>query len=127
VSHNPARFIQLVAGKGLSSRRRIWIFAATTIHLLAVSGSVFLAFRGEEPSLGQRAFERICSGCHGPKAGGDVGPPLVPFHWVDREVLAIVREGNGMMPAMSARDISDEEVVAVAEYLRSLAKADEKR
>jgi len=49
----------------------------------------------------------------------------VPFTWSNREVLAIVREGNGMMPAMAVRDISDEEIAAVAEYLRNLsAKSD---
>ena len=59
------------------------------------------------------------------EGGGDIGPRLVPFTWSNLEVFAIVREGNGMMPAMSVRDISDEEVAAVAEYLRSLsAKSD---
>jgi mono/diheme cytochrome c family protein len=69
---------------------------------------------------GKAAFERVCSGCHGLKGGGDVGPRLVPFTKSTRELLGIVREGNGQMPAMSARDISDEEVSAVAEYLGTL-------
>jgi len=76
-----------------------------------------------EPGAGKAAFERICAGCHGAEGVGDVGPPLVPFTRSDRELSAIVREGTGQMPALSVRDISDEEVAAVAEYLRSLSPA----
>jgi len=93
--------------------------------LVVLSGSAFGVFGAGQPAVGQQAFARVCSGCHGERGGGDVGPRLVPFRWSDREVLAIVREGNGMMPAMSARDISDDEVVAVAAYLRTLGKPDE--
>jgi mono/diheme cytochrome c family protein len=71
---------------------------------------------------GKTAFERICAGCHGNEGAGDIGPRLVPFSRSNRELLAIVREGVGMMPAVSARDIGDAEVAAVAEYLRSLTE-----
>lgn len=69
---------------------------------------------------GAAAFARICAGCHGAEGAGGVGPRLVPFTRTERELLAIVREGNGQMPALSRVDISDEEVAAVAEYLRKL-------
>jgi mono/diheme cytochrome c family protein len=35
--------------------------------------------------------------------------------------MGIVRDGTGQMPAISAREITDEEVMAVVEYLRSLS------
>ncbi len=71
---------------------------------------------------GKAAFDRICMGCHGPEGVGGIGPRLVPFNKDNRELFAIVREGSGQMPALSAADISDDEVAAVAEYLRSLSK-----
>jgi mono/diheme cytochrome c family protein len=90
-------------------------------EVLVVMVLLLCAPRAEPDNVGKTAFERICAGCHGNKGAGDIGPRLVPFTWSNREVFAIVREGNGMMPAMSVRDISDEEVTAVAEYLRSLS------
>ena len=95
---------------------------AVLVEVLAVTVLLMgAAARAQPDNMGKTGFERICSGCHGDKGAGDIGPRLVPFTWSNREVLAIVREGNGMMPAMSVRDISDEEVAAVAEYLRSLS------
>jgi mono/diheme cytochrome c family protein len=35
------------------------------------------------------------------------------------EVLAIVREGNGEMPPVSSRELSDEDVARIVEHLRS--------
>jgi mono/diheme cytochrome c family protein len=70
---------------------------------------------------GKAAFDGICAGCHGPDGAGDIGPRLVPFTRSSRELLAVVREGVGMMPALSARDISDDEVAAVAGFLKSLS------
>ena len=95
---------------------------AVLVEVLAVTVLLMgAAARAQPDNMGKTAFERICAGCHGDKGAGDIGPRLVPFTWSNREVLAIVREGNGMMPAMSVRDINDEEVAAVAEYLRSLS------
>jgi hypothetical protein len=36
------------------------------------------------------------------------------------ELLAIVREGIGQMPPVSSRELNDEDVVRIAEHLRSL-------
>ena len=73
-------------------------------------------------SSGQAAFERVCSVCHGRDARGDIGPRLVPFSRESDELLAIVREGMGQMPPISARDISDENVSEIAAYLKSLSR-----
>jgi mono/diheme cytochrome c family protein len=40
------------------------------------------------------------------------------------EVLAIVRDGLGQMPPMSAREISDDQVRQVVDYLKSLTPRD---
>jgi quinoprotein glucose dehydrogenase len=71
---------------------------------------------------GQFAFDRVCKVCHGAEARGDAGPRLVPFSRGSDELLAIVREGTGQMPPISARQISDESVAEIAVYLRSLGQ-----
>jgi len=38
------------------------------------------------------------------------------------EVLAIVREGNGQMPPISAQEVTDEQVRQIVEYVRSLER-----
>ena len=98
---------------------RAVVAAAVTVALLdgVLSGSDARAQSG----AGKAAFERMCAGCHGAEGVGDVGPRLVPFAKSNRELMGIVREGTGQMPALSVRDISDEEVAAVAEYLRALS------
>src|SRR5262249_45239137 len=58
---------------------------------------------------GQAAFDRVCSMCHGREARGDIAPRLVRFSREPDELLAMVREGIGQMPPISARDISDED------------------
>ena len=99
--------------------------AASAIVIAAALSVVILADGAEAQSdAGKAAFDRTCSGCHGMKGAGDVGPRLVPFTRGNRELLGIVREGTGQMPALSDRDITDDEVMAVAEYLRTLT-ADE--
>ena len=73
-------------------------------------------------SSGQAAFDRVCKICHGPEARGDAGPRLVPFSREYEELLAIVREGTGQMPPISARQLSDENVAQIATYLKSLSQ-----
>jgi mono/diheme cytochrome c family protein len=69
---------------------------------------------------GRTAFDRVCATCHGAEAAGAVAPRLTPFKIGEQELRAIVREGKGQMPAMSAVTVSDEEVRALADYLRQL-------
>jgi len=72
--------------------------------------------------VGEAAFTRVCQRCHGEKARGDVGPRLVPFSREYDEVLAIVREGVGQMPPIGPRELSDEGVRQIVEYLKSLSQ-----
>ena len=72
-------------------------------------------------SSGQAAFDRVCKVCHGAEARGDLAPRLVPFSREYEELLAIVREGTGQMPPISARQLSDESVAQIATYLKSLS------
>lgn len=95
------------------------VFVTVGLFLTVVAAP----FASAQSPDGKAAFDRACAGCHGAAGIGDVGPRLVPFTRGNRELLGIVREGSGQMPAISDQDIADEDVVAVAEYLRSLKEA----
>lgn len=70
---------------------------------------------------GEAHFARVCQRCHGAQGRGDSAPRLVPFARDVDEVLGIVREGVGQMPPISARELSDEAVGQIVEYLKALA------
>jgi mono/diheme cytochrome c family protein len=76
----------------------------------------------EAPPPGQEDFDRVCKVCHGAEARGDAGPRLVPFTREYDELLAIVREGSGQMPPISARQLPDEGVARILAYLKFLSR-----
>lgn len=71
---------------------------------------------------GDAAFARVCQPCHGVQGRNGIAPPLVPMTRNTNEVLGIVREGIGQMPAISPRALGDDEVGQIVAYLRSLAR-----
>ena len=77
--------------------------------------------QGTKPP-GQVAFDRVCRVCHGAEGRGDAAPRLVPFDLEYDEVLAIVRYGRGEMPPQSADVVTDEDVAAIVDYLKSLSR-----
>jgi cytochrome c553 len=88
------------------------------LAILLVSGPIAKA---QDPiTAGKASFDRVCGLCHGPNGRGDMGPALVPMtHELD-EVLDIAREGRGMMPPVSPKTISDDEIANVVRFLKSL-------
>lgn len=74
-----------------------------------------------QEDAGKAAYVRVCETCHGPAGkGGGQGPALVPFDIELPELLTIVRQGIGMMPAIPRDRITDEEIAQVRAYLVSL-------
>jgi len=69
---------------------------------------------------GKAAFERVCSGCHGPEGRGAKGPNLVPFLWEYGQVLDTVRHGQCEMPPLTEEQVSDEEVKQIVDYMKTL-------
>ena len=73
----------------------------------------------QEPP-GEQAYRKVCQACHGPAGKGDEGPPLLPMTREADEVIAIVREGIGQMPAISRKEVTDEGVRQIVDYLKSV-------
>jgi glucose dehydrogenase len=92
-------------------------------------GSPAGAFAGNAPpprpaadtALGQQAYARVCSGCHGVNAEGQVGPPIAGRMDVDN-ITRVINQGQGEMPSMAA-GLTPAEVNAVAAYLGTLGGA----
>jgi mono/diheme cytochrome c family protein len=106
------------SGAGLVAfalKRGFTAAAATPAASSAVPGA-----SAASATTGEQAFTNVCSGCHGRTAGGGMGPGLVGMTKGNEEFLAIVREGRGQMPATGPRDLTDEQILLIAEYLRSL-------
>jgi mono/diheme cytochrome c family protein len=91
------------------------------VLLLLVAGAPTVSHAQQDP--GKAAYTRVCQVCHGSEGRGDVGPSLVPLDKEFDEVLAIVREGVGQMPPISAERVSSEDVTRIVEYLKSLKGA----
>jgi mono/diheme cytochrome c family protein len=98
------------------------VVAVNTICLWAILCCLARAQDQESKPPGQVAFDRVCKVCHGPEGRGDGAPRLTPFNRDYDEVLGIVREGTGQMPPISAREVSDKEVAAIVDYLKSLSQ-----
>src|SRR5262245_6482016 len=70
---------------------------------------------------GKAVYEKSCATCHGDAGQGRLAPALVPFTRGSQELLRIVRAGAGtMMNGFSAAEVSDADVRAIEEYLRSV-------
>jgi len=88
--------------------------SVVSVVLSALVGS-FAASAAEADGKG--AYARVCAKCHGVKGEGGEGPPIVPLYHEEAQVLAVVRGGQGKMPAVTSKDISDEEITAIVAYL----------
>ena len=93
------------------------ILASCIVMLVGVHS----AWAQEHP--GKTAYGKVCLACHGPEGRGDLAPTLAPMSYDTDYVLAIVREGYGQMPPISARELSDEEIAQVVEYLKAPGEA----
>ena len=87
---------------------------------LVTSMSAAVATRQSEPLPGKVPFERVCAACHGENAEGGQGPRIAGIDIEYDELLAKVRHGGGEMPSIPQKEITDDEVKQVLEYLKSL-------
>ena len=89
------------------------------VSVVTVMSAAVTTGQGEPPP-GKVPFARVCAGCHGENAEGSQGPRLAAIALEYDEFLAKVRHGGGEMPSIPTREITDDEVKQVFEYLKSL-------
>ncbi|WP_246202677.1 PQQ-binding-like beta-propeller repeat protein [Virgibacillus doumboii] len=80
--------------------------------------------QGSTVGNGQKIYENNCLSCHGAEAvGGHNGPNLQnsPMLNDDEALLKQIKKGGGGMPPFEGT-LSEDEIKAVAEYLKSLGK-----
>jgi mono/diheme cytochrome c family protein len=92
--------------------------------LLAWMSSASTPTLAQQQDAGKAVFARVCESCHGPAGAGGQGPALVPFEKELPELVAIVRQGIGLMPSIPRAEISDAEIEQVHAYLKRLTTAD---
>ena len=68
---------------------------------------------------GEHVFAARCHQCH-PGGSGGLGPAINDKPLPVALIKAQVRNGFGAMPAFGEQEVSDEELDAVAEYLKAL-------
>ena len=94
-------------------------------------GSIKNAYTGnpEKITAGKALwFKMNCYGCHGTMAGGGMGPNLTDAEWRyggdDTSVFTTIKFGRpGGMPPWAAK-MSDDEILTVMAYVRSLYRGD---
>ncbi len=93
--------------------------------VLVLAGVCATAVVAQEPEA-PVSYSKNCGTCHGKTARGANGPALVPYDSELSELLTVVRQGIGMMPAMSREEVSDAEVEEIYNYLRAVTAATKK-
>ena len=98
-----------------------------TLTAFALGGSGRTTTTTQTPGQAPAAVARsgaqaylVCQSCHGANGRGGLAPTLAGLSKPVDEVLAIVRDGLGQMPPISSSELSDQEVTAIVEHLRSL-------
>ena len=88
-------------------------------------------YRGNAEAIakGKELFEQWCQVCHGPDASGRMGPALIgkdhtyPQTFSDPGMFSIVYGGaSGAMQAFSRRDVTQDDILHIIAYVRSLDK-----
>jgi cytochrome c-L len=91
------------------------------------------AYRKDQAAIqsGKALYDQWCAACHGPDAKGRMGPSLVGENYTypqtanDVGMFSIIYGGAfGAMQAFSKRDLSQDEMLRIISYVRSL---DEKK
>ncbi len=116
------------AAKDEAAKKAAAAKAATT----AVIGKIVtppakVAMQGDMVA-GKTKYDTTCAGCHGPTAGGGVGPALIePKKWTEAQFVTALRTGktparelNAIMPRFSEAMASDKDIANIFAYVKSL-------
>ena len=94
------------------------VLTLSLLSVVTLMSAAVTTLQSEPP--GKVPFGRVCAACHGENAEGSQGPRLAGMELEYDEFLAKVRHGGGEMPSISEKEISDDEVKQVFEFLKSL-------
>jgi mono/diheme cytochrome c family protein len=93
------------------------LFIGTFTLAMSLCGLAVLRADG---SRNESLYTEKCAGCHGPAGRGGSAPSLVPFEWSDAQALRMVREPECDMPAIPASELSDEAVLKIFAFLKTV-------
>ncbi len=104
-----------------------WSIRAIVVRMVALlaigAGGSFQEAAAQVPATSKPSADIYgtsnCMGCHGQTAMGGLGPPLAQTKLSLDEVMKMVRNGKGMMPATTTAQASDEEIQTIYSELRS--------
>ena len=99
-----------------------WWFVSNATKGPAPDVSPVLALAGDKDMGRTLWLAKGCSGCHGDKGFGGIGPSLRRseffYAFTDQRIAQQVRTGKGVMPAFSQERISDQELANIIAYVR---------
>lgn len=93
-------------------------FALAQAEIFAPSAPTGGVVAGGDIYRGETVFQRECASCHGAGGEGGIGTALVATGLDAATVLAVVREGRGVMPAGLVSETEEPDIVA---YVVSLS------
>lgn len=73
----------------------------------------------DQERLGQRVYMMRCNGCH-PQGDAGIGPALNNKPLPKAAMATQIRAGVGAMPSFTDKEISDDELNALNEYIEAL-------
>lgn len=105
-----------LGGVGRGWRRLVLIVSLGLLVASCVAPSV-APTPASEPAQGQAVYAARCAACHDP--GANKAPPLVGKAPELGRVEELVRRGNGKHPTYNSSVLSDDQIRALVEYLRT--------
>jgi mono/diheme cytochrome c family protein len=96
---------------------RVLLLSVLSVVAVISAGA---AAQQSDPPPGRAPYRRVCATCHGENAEGNQGPALARIDIDYDEFVAKVRHSDGEMPSIPAKEITDDELKQVFEYLKSL-------
>ena len=103
----------------VEGERHMRVLVLSVLSAIAAVSAV-AATQQNDPPPGRAPYQRVCAACHGDNAEGGQGPRLAGISVDYDEFVAKVRHPDGEMPAIPAKEVSDEELKQVFAYLQGL-------
>jgi putative heme-binding domain-containing protein len=101
-----------------------WILCVLALFAASASASAQSFTQSAE---GKALFDGLCEGCHGVNGTGDEGPalnrPNLPLATDEAALRRIIRDGIPDRGMPRVRRMTDDEVVTLATYVRSLGRS----